>query len=42
MEATQKKDFNELNSLAVEFAKKYNVDLTIKIIKDEAVIVSVE
>lgn len=42
MEATQKKEFDELNLLAVEFAKKYKVDLTIKIIKDEAVIVSIE
>jgi len=40
--ATQKKEFDELYFLAVEFAKKYNVDLTIKIIKDEAVIVSIE
>jgi len=42
MTATQKKEFEELYFLAVEFAKKYNVDLTIKIIKDEAVIVSIE
>lgn len=41
MEATQKKEFDELNYLAVEFAKKYKVDLTIKISK-EAVIVSIE
>jgi len=31
MEATQQKDFDELNRLAVEFAKKYNVSLNIKI-----------
>ena len=42
MEATQKKEFDDLNRLAVEFAKKYKVDLTIKIIKGEAVIVSIE
>lgn len=41
MEPTQQKEFDDLNRLAVDFAKKYNVDLIIDI-KKESVVVSIE